>query len=338
MDSTPRSDLRILIFANVSQRPFNNTLVPPVEACQRVATVTVIEPFRLPDFTSTGAAAPAPVPATAIERIANRFNPDLVICLGGGLFLPEVARNLFPDETVYAGIALSDPLGIAASLQIAPHFDLFYTHDPQTIPFYQDHGIAVRRLDHAADPELFQPTGDTPACDVIFVGKWTDYREHLLAALSERFTVHIHAHRGELQWRLPTLPELDTPEALSAALSAARLSIDFAKVEQPGNPFDGTYRMTPRTLLASACGTPALIEASTNLWGTFTPGREIVSFTGPEDLAETVQVLLNDEDRRMAIGRAALERVRRDHTWEMRIHQILTDAAGFRNGGTTDLA
>jgi len=316
---------RILVFANVSQPPFNNNLLPPVEAFRRIATVELIEPFLLPDFVPTGAAAPAMVPDMAVRRAALQFRPHVVVCLGGGLFLSAKAMRFFPKETVFVGIAFSDPLGIATSVEIAPTFDLFYTLDAQTIPFYHAHGVPARRLDHAVDPEMFAPTGEAPRCDVVFIGKWTPYREAILGELVRQYNVRIHAHRGERQWRLPTLGELDTPHALSQAFSTARLSVDFSRVEQPGNPFDATYRMTPRTVLAAACGTPTLIEEQANLFGMFQPGVDIVTFANTQQLIATVHELLNDDDRRTAIGQAARGRIRRDHTWDRRIDVILHD-------------
>ena len=62
-----------------------------------------------------------------------------------------------PADDGAAGFALSDPYGLAASLAIAPQFDLFYTQDPQTLADYAGRGVAAKRCDPATDPELYQP-------------------------------------------------------------------------------------------------------------------------------------------------------------------------------------
>ncbi len=330
MSRTATSDSKIAVFANVSQPPFANNLLPPISALRRIATVALIEPYTLPGFIPTGAVAPAVVPNEPVIETAQRFQPDVVVCLGGALTISEVARQAFPSSTVFVGMALSDPLGISASVQIAPDFDLFYTQDPQTLPWYRSRGLTVRRCDHAVDPDLFQPTRKDKTIDVIFVGKWSEYREDALTRLARRCNLTVHAHRAEHQWRLQTLRELDTPAALSQALGAARLSIDFARVEQPGNPFHQTCRITPRTLLAAACGVPSLIEAQTSLHGLFTPEVEIATFDGPEGLADTALNLLENDAQRRAMGTAARARVLRDHTWDMRMAKILRDTEEIR--------
>ena len=321
---------RIVVFTNLSQPPFNNNLLPPVEAFRRVGPVRVVEPHLAPGFVPTGAAAPAEIPVSAARRIAEDFEADQVICLGGALFLSRESRALFPPATVFVGIALSDPLGLEASMAVAPEFDIFYTQDPQTIPTYAAAGLDVRRCDLAVDTEIFRRVPCDPTCDAVFVGKWTPYRDRMLRSLTDRCTVAIHTHRGEDRWSLPTLPELDTPDDLCRAFSGARLAIDFALVEQPGNLFDGTYRMTPRTQLAAACAVPTLIEAFSGLDELFTPGTEVVTFSSTEEMVGIAEELLGDADRRRALGLAAHRRVVADHTWDHRVRQILGDIENVR--------
>jgi hypothetical protein len=321
---------RSVVFTNLSQPPFNNNLLPPVEAFRKVGPVRVVEPHLAPGFVATGAAAPAEIPVAAARRIAEDFEADQVICLGGALFLSPESRALFRPGTVFVGIALSDPLGLEASMAVAPEFDIFYTQDPQTIPTYTGAGLDVRRCDLAVDTEIFHRVPCDPTCDVVFIGKWTPYRDRMLHALADRCTVAIHTHRGEDRWSLPTLPELDTPGDLCRAVSGARLAIDFALVEQTGNPFDGTYRMTPRTQLAAACAVPTLIEAFSGLAELFTPGTEVMTFSGKEEMVRIAEELLADTDRRRALGLAAHRRVVADHTWDRRVRQILGDIESIR--------
>jgi len=321
---------RTVVFTNLSQLPFNNNLLPPVEAFRKVGPVRVVEPHLVPGFVATGAAAPAEIPVAAARPIAEDFGADQVICLGGALFLSPESRALFRPGTAFVGIALSDPLGLEASMAVAPEFDIFYTQDPQTIPTYAKAGLDVRRCDLAVDTEIFRRVPCDPVCDVVFVGKWTPYRDRTLRSLAERCTVAIHTHRGEDRWSLPTLPELDTPGDLCRALSGARLAVDFALVEQPGNPFDGAYRMTPRTQLAAACATPTLIERFSGLGELFTPGTEVMTFSGKEEMVGVAEALLADADRRLALGLAARRRVIADHTWDRRVQQILGDIDSVR--------
>lgn len=316
---------RTVIFTNLSQPPFNNNLLPPVEAFRKVGPVRVVEPHMVPGFVATGAASPAEIPMSAACQAAEDFKADQVICLGGALFLSPESRGLFRSGTVFVGIALSDPLGLEASMAVAPEFDLFYTHDPQTIPAYAEAGLGVKRCDLAVDAEIFRPVPCAPTCDVVFIGKWTPYRDRMLHALADRCTVVVHTHRGEDRWSLPTLPELDDPDDLCRAFSGSQMAIDFALVEQTGNPFDGTYRMTPRTQLAAACAVPTLIEAFAGLGELFTPGSEVMTYSSKEEMIGVAEELLADADRCRTLGLAARRRVLADHTWDHRVRQILRD-------------
>jgi len=321
----------ILIFGNISQPPFSNNLLPPVRAFQRSAEVMVIEPYLIDGFIPTGGARPAEVPEVAVRDIlSTNFEPDVVICLAGGLFLPKTLRQLFPVKTIFAGFALSDPVGLEASLQIAQEFDLFYTADPQTLDVYFANGINIRRCDPAVDPELYRPLGLQPDCDMLFYGKWTPYRDSILRLLASRFIVHVHAHHGEQRWSVPTLPPLDTPQALSETINRARLSLEFTLLDDVEGQFRGTSRITNRPQFAAACGIPSLCDYFDRLNEFFEPGVEIEVFRSPFEALSRADALLKDEPRRVEMGQRARARVLADQTWDVRVKSILSDVSKLR--------
>jgi spore maturation protein CgeB len=318
---------RVLLFGNVSQPPFVNNLLPALRAFERVAEVRLVEPYRFKAFVSTGGGAPAAVPREAVALGLQDFQPQLVICLAGGLYLAGSDRGLFPADAVFAGLALSDPYGLTASLEIAPGFDLFSTQDPQTLGAYWERGIAARRCDPAADPELYRPLDLEKDCDILYYGKWTPYRDELLRRLAGRFRVHAHAYGPETRWSVPTLPPLDSPEELCRALNRARLALEIAKMDDAPEPWRGTWRITNRPQFAAACGVPSLIEEAVRLPQFFEPGVEIETYRSPEELVEKAGRLLSDHARRLEMGPRARERVLRDQTWNARVADFLRDVA-----------
>jgi glycosyltransferase involved in cell wall biosynthesis len=323
------SETRLLLFGNVSQPPFCNNLFPPLRAFQKHFLTTLVEPSRLESFVPTGGAKPAPIPEEAVIENTDP-PPDVVVCLGGALHFSEKALRLFPRETCLAGFALSDPLGLEASLEIAPRFDLFYTQDPQTLPDYAAQGIEARRCDPATDPELYHPMRAEPECDILYYGKWTAYRDALLASLSPRFRVHVHAYDGESRWSRPPLPPLDTPELLCAALNRSRLALETALLDDGPGQFRGSFRITPRPFFAASCGVPSLVESFPGLEDFFVPGEEIAAFGSIHELRDTAQRLLGDETERAAMGRRARQRVLRDHTWDRRVESFLLDVRAWQ--------
>lgn len=329
--ATGERRLRTVLFGNVSQRPFSNNLAGIVRAFAEVTDLVVLEPNDFPGFVSTGGAPPVEVPAEAVRRAVDTADPELVVCLGGGLYVSSEARRRFAPGTVFVGFAASDPLGLGASFEIAPQFDLFYTQDPHSVAAYRQRGLAVRDYLPAIDPHAFVPLVREKEWDVIFIGKWTPYRESLLSALAERFSVQVFTHTWTRQWSLPAQPPLCSPEEVCEALARARLALECATVDDPiAGEFAGSVRLTNRPQIAAACGVPSLVEDFDLLPRFFVPGVEVEPYSGPEDLVARTATLLADQERREHMGRLAMERVRRDHTWEQRVAGFLRDVEELR--------
>jgi hypothetical protein len=315
----------LLLFGNVSTPPYCNNLFPPLRALQKTFRTRLVEPSAFEGFVSTGGAKPAAIPDAAVIENTDPM-PEVVVCLGGALHFTERSMRIFSKETVLAGFALSDPYGLAASIAIAPHFDLFYTQDPQTLPDYALRRIGARRCDPATDPELYFPErGATPECDILYYGKWTAYRDGLVAALSERFRVRVHAYQGETRWSVPALPPLDTPEALRAGLSRCRLALETALLDDAQGAYRGKHRLTPRAFFAASCGVPTLVESFAGLREFFEPGVEIAAFNPAEGIVDRAAALLGNEPTRAAMGRRARQRALREHTWDRRVEAFVLD-------------
>lgn len=318
---------RVALACNLGQPPFNNNLLPALRAFERVAEVQLIDPLQFRGYAPTGGARPAALPGAELVAALAETAPDLVVCLGGGLFVPARTREHLAPGTRFVGIALSDPLALATSLEIAPEFDLFYTQDPQVLDAYARVGIAARRCDIAVDLELYHPEAAAPDCDVLYYGKWTPYRDSVVSRLGRRFAVKLHAHAGETRWSLPTAPTLASPEALRSALNRARLALELALLDDAPPPYRDAWRITYRPFFAAACGVASLVEASPRLAEFFAPPEEIVTFADPDALMRGVERLLGDEWLRREIGTRARARVARDHTWDRRVRAILEDVA-----------
>jgi hypothetical protein len=325
MMSTPS----LLLFANVSQPPYCNNLFPPVRAFQKLFRTKLIEPMKCPGFVPTGGARPALVPDEAVIENTDP-PPDVVVCLGGALHFSKRALRIFPKETVLAGFALSDPYGLPASMRVAPQFDLFYTQDPQTLTDYGALDIRARRCDPATDPELYRPGRAQPDCDVLYYGKWTPYRDALVASLAARWRVRVHAYADEKRWSVPTLPPLDTPETLAAALQRSRLALETARLDDAEGKYRNAFHITPRAFFAASCAVPTLIESFPGVSDYFEPAVEIATFTTPEELVARTAALLADETARSDMGRRARQRALRDHTWDLRIEKFFLDVQEWR--------
>ena len=70
-----------------------------------------------------------------------------------------------------------------------------------------------------------------------------------------------------------------------------------------------------------------MVEYMEELEDFFEIGKEIVCYSGSEDLAEKIKYYLAHDDEREAIRRAGYERCQNEHTWQKRF------TAAFREMG-----
>lgn len=316
---------RVLLFGNIYQPPFVNNLIGPLRAFERACTLKLVEPRLLDGFQSTACAAPAPLPFVSAVEAVGGFEPEIVVCLAGAVFVPDPLKRALPSAAVYVGLALSDPLGLPSSLAIAPSFDLFYSHEPSTFDAYRAAGIAIRECAPAIDGELFAPLDLPKEWDVFFAGKWTAYRQEAIAALSRVCRLRLHGHASESRWDPPALPPLSSPEELRAGIASAHLALEFAVIDDFPPPALGTWRLTNRPQLAAACGVASLIEESPILGRYFEPEQEIVPYRSIPDLVERVSRLVAEPERCAELGGRARARVLREHVWDRRVEAILRD-------------
>src|SRR5262249_45635743 len=156
-------------------------------------------------------------------------------------------------------------------------------------------------------------------------GKWTPYRDALVAALAARLRVRVHAYAGERRWTTPSRAPLDTPQRLCNALNGARMSLETARLDDAEGKYRDAFRITPRAFFAASCAVPSLIESFPGLEDFFAPGVEIGTFESAESLAARAQELAADETARAAMGRRARARALRDHTWDRRVEAFVLD-------------
>jgi spore maturation protein CgeB len=65
-----------------------------------------------------------------------------------------------------------------------------------------------------------------------------------------------------------------------------------------------------------------MVEYMEELEEFFEIGKEIVCYSGPEDLADKIKYYLRHDVEREAIRKAGYERCLRDHTWKQRFEKV----------------
>jgi glycosyltransferase involved in cell wall biosynthesis len=304
---------RYLVFANFSQPVFNNNLASLPHALKKTGEVKAVDLY--PHCKGQAAAdAALAIPADVFGDAVTAFDPDVIICFGGGWHIPN-SQKPPNSRALYLGFALSDPAGFEASCQVAACCDLFFTNDPESLSDYYSRGLTARHFITAVEPELFEiPSYHEKNVDMIYIGRHTPAREELLVRLSSDFSIHVHAHRGELQrWKLPAYPPLESCRDFADTASRAWFGMDYPRPDYlPGR---GHYRLHDRVLFYMASRCVAVMPHFSGLEQLFIPGQELVSFSTLRELSQKLSDLKQDGQRYETMLGCAYTKLLEEFSW-----------------------
>lgn len=232
--------------------------------------------------------------------------PDSLANIGRGWMLSA------PVDAVF----FKDPFIVRALDQALPG-RCFYLPECQNPPEHE-------RPDSLAAVEL-----EPYRCDIATAGNLHSYRYALFSQLVE-FDIRI--------WGSP--PPFWLSATKTAAMYAGRPVYGQEKVKAFAGArivlnnllYSEVWGVNVRTFEVAAAGAFQLVDWRPGLAQLFEDGVELVSFRGIDDLKRKIRHYLLDADARQRIGEAALLRVRRDHTYEQRLHLMLDTLAGRDKG------
>lgn len=228
-------------------------------------------------------------------------------------------------------------------------YDYVFTNDSGALAAYRRPN--VRYLPWCTNPLLYRPMAVPPAyrCDVCLVGQGFPNRAHILnavAPLLDRLDVKLVGNWtawGDLLD--PRLKRFVVSEAWSPPLAAlyyngARINLNIHRDPSPSAMADNrnsghvpARSPNVRVFDIAACGAFQLVDATRpDLASCYRPGRELVTFDNPEDLARKLLYYLHHPELRRAIGQAARKRTLREHTFRHRLQAVLEALVGRRPG------
>lgn len=270
----------------------------------------------------------------AVER------PDLVLSLDGmefGTDQVQQIRSLGIRTSIWF---TDDPYYTDVTSTIAPLYENVFTLERNCVPFYQNLGCArVHNVSLGVYPGAYRPRNPRREIrgDVCFIGSayWNRvgvFHSALPLLEGRKFRI------SGLWWdRLPDFARWQDrievgrwmePLETSEQYNAHSISVNIHRSHDDETFNQNMANITaaspnPRTFEISACGTLQIVDEREDIAQYYTPGREIVTFSSPEDLAAKVNYYLENEEERQAIALRALHRTMRDHTFASRLHQIL---------------
>jgi spore maturation protein CgeB len=234
--------------------------------------------------------------------------------------------------------------------EIAPAYQYCLVPEKFRLEDYRRLGANPIYCQEAANPNVYKPYEVPVEFDVTFVGqKYGDRPLHIRSLIDAGIDVHVwgphwqdsppHAPVWKMagkrakQWLLnrETRP-VDVPrdrvgppltdEEYVKLYSRSKISLGFSGVAELPSRGEPIKQVRLRDFEAPMSGAFYMVEYFEELAEFFEPGKEIVCFTGPDDLAEKARYYLAHEDERDRIRQAGMQRARSEHTWHKRFEMV----------------
>jgi spore maturation protein CgeB len=272
-----------------------------------------------------------PIVNAALRSLIMRWKPDLLFAVFGMDISRETLSFAKEQGVTTVRWWLNDPFQLKRSLKKSPHYDVVFSNDAHCVAEYKQ--VGVKRayfLPVAVSEDVHRPLPPDPAlaADVIFAGDWCQTRERFMTTLAENFNLRIFGPWGKkIADDSPLRPYLNdgffTPEEMVQIFCSGKVIINIHSWY--GISDHGT---NPRIFEACGCGSFQLVDSKQEIPELYEPDREIVLWRDEKELVEKVGWALENEDKRLAIGRGGLARTLKQHTYIKRMEQMLGMVAG----------
>ncbi len=254
------------------------------------------------------------VDAAWLEPILDRFDPQVIVCVAGGLcFTRDEADRLAERGILLVGVTLSDPDVFGSMVEHVGRFDLHATNAREALVRYEREGIENTTLFPFAIDRAFAAAtlADDPAleADVICIGgaRGRPERREVMNRLAGRFDVRVFGDG----WDDPTA-EVVAGRRLIQAARAGRIHVNFARTRA------GFTNVKCGVFESVAAGGVLCTARFAEMGDLFGYGTEIVGWEHVEDLEAKIAGMLDDPERLERYRRRSFARLAADHLYEHR--------------------
>lgn len=258
---------------------------------------------------------------TAMAQIRS-IKPDVLFCHDLTFFPPAALGELKRDVGLIVGQIASPlpPMGFVRG------FDLILTSFPHFVPRLRAAGVPAEYLKLGFEPSIADVfAGVERDIPVSFVGGMGPSHKQaipLLEHLARHTPIRFFGYGVEQLPALSPIREKFDGEVwgleMYRALARSRITVNrhIAVSEN--------YANNMRLYEATGMGALLLTEVKDNLSDLFEPGREIETYRDRDEAVEKINALLHDKPRLDSIAAAGNARTLREHTFKMRMREILS--------------
>jgi spore maturation protein CgeB len=273
------------------------------------------------------------VNAGLVEAVSE-FRPDLLFVTGGLEILPETVGAVRKGGVVTANWFPSDPYEFEESKKIAPSYDFYFTSDSALISAYKEVGQKnIHFLPFCCEPHFHKKVQLTEeekkkySAEISFVGQCNKPRQKLLETLAD-FDLKVfgagwvkRVKKGSpLYGKVfdPVYPA-ELPKVYSASAIVLNIHFWFGCF---------THGVNVRLFEAAGCAACQICDFQEQIPQLFLPEKEVIIFRTESELVQLAQRLVPARDSASEIGAHAQARAYRDHTYEIRMREVLDICGG----------
>ena len=203
-------------------------------------------------------------------------------------------------------------------------YSAYFFKDPLLVDRLNDvYGIRAYYLPEACNPQWHRPIG-TPGRDphIAVVGNIYPTRTHLLERLLDA-GIPLRVHSGGRPKPMPGFRAAELPIGpFVAREEKSRVFHEARAVLNNLHPAE-MMSLNCRLFEAAAAGAVVLCEDRPALRESFVPGKEVGSFARFDELVELATAALDRPDDFTSMRSAGAARARADHTYEVRLTEML---------------
>ncbi len=262
-------------------------------------------------------------------KAVQEAKPDLVFVLRGMDYWPETLLKIKKEHnTKLICWWLEGPKVIEKSIEKAPCYDFYFINSRYSVEEHKKKGIKnCFYLPFGADLEFYKRTIPVEyQCDVGFVGAWDQNRQNLLQSLTGFDNVSIWGPK----WRKKDNKMLKIIKGDGIYNNDAAKFYSFTKINININAW---YNYIPsgvslRIFDIPACGGFLITDFVEELPDLYKLPDEMETFKTQDEFIDKIKYYIKNASLREKIAENGYKRVIADHTYEIRMKQLLDIISG----------
>lgn len=276
-----------------------------------------------------------------IPETVRREDPAFVLIVQGAFVKPETVRWIRDDTEATPILWSYDEIDrLRLTRQSAEFYDTVYLFDPPEPGQFENVNAKYLPLAHDANTYRALDSTDGEPIDVSFVGSLMNRRRkevlsHLVHELDANIEIWYPAwtlknpvsfYRYRIKRRKMSRHINRTfidHATINVIYNRSKICLNIHKAWKINS--DEPVGLNMRTFEIPGAGGFELVDDVSNIGDHFDVGEELVTYSGLDDLVETVRYYLDNDEEREAIASRGYRRAKDEHTFDDRLDEILQD-------------